>query len=290
MKYAALLVAAGFWCFAADAITDESLRSEALRAVFPGMRVDATRKRVEQFTLPSKRPLSYRDAQIGETIYRVVGKRTNYVEDCASDDLGSGRFSGAREVAFRLYPWPGSHDDYVAVLQYGFSGARPAMTCSTIGLVAHLQRRGTRLFTTERALLESQHHWSVVEMSLTDITGDDIEELVVESDFGGPAARFTRIHIFDLSQRKLRPPFEILGRCEFDLGPQDQRVSLTVLDSTRSQASAGTQYCFTTTVFMEKTLTLKPPRVEQRCFPVGLDAEQQSEYLRRQEKLRPLPR
>jgi hypothetical protein len=135
----------GLLMFAAtDPITDEALRLDALRAVFPGMPVIAVPgKRVKAPKVDRASEIQFPNALAGEPLYRATGKARNEVEHCASEDMLKQTFSSVREVAFRLYAWPRSASDFVAILQYDFAGANPALACSSVGLITHFRGRRT---------------------------------------------------------------------------------------------------------------------------------------------------
>src|SRR5436190_11491881 len=120
-----------------DPITDEALRLEALRAVFPGMPVVAVPgMRVKARERDWKSVIPFPDAMAGEPVYRVTGQPRNEVERCNAD-RGMKRPSVVREVALRVYAWPRLSTDFVAILQYEFADASATMPCSSIGLVTH---------------------------------------------------------------------------------------------------------------------------------------------------------
>jgi hypothetical protein len=259
-RLALVICSAGLVFGASDPITDEALRMEALRAVFPGMQISATGKRVNARERDWSSVIPFPDALAGEQVYRVAGKPQNEVERCNADG-GIGRISSVREVALRLYAWPRLSTDFVAVLQYAFAAALPTMPCSSIGLVAHIARRAGRLVAEDQFLLDSEHHWSIPGIELVDLTGDGIEELVVDSDFGGAYVSASKRYIFDLSRARLAL------RAEADshvvrLEPGHQQEFTFVLDRARSRSYAGTKFCFINTVYRPS-----PPRVTNVCLP-----------------------
>jgi hypothetical protein len=171
-------------------ISDESLRIIALRATFPGMEVSIDQgARIDNSSPEKPKPGEFasRDALAHESVYRVVGKAMNKVETWASDDvINPGRLSNTRLVRFRLFRWPNENaDGLLAVLQYDFAGANPAMSCPSIGLLVHLVRNAARWEPRDEYLLETVHHHSIRGIEMLDLTGDGADELVVESDFGG---------------------------------------------------------------------------------------------------------
>jgi hypothetical protein len=109
-----------------------------------------------------------------EPAYRVVGKAMNKVERWASDDvINPGRFSDTRQVRFRLFRWPNENaDGLLAILQYDFPDANPAMSCPSIGLLVHLVRNAADWEPRDKYLLETVHHYSIlgIEMRILLVT------------------------------------------------------------------------------------------------------------------------
>lgn len=278
--------------FAADTapITDEALRLEALRAVFPGMPVVAVPgKRVKTEKVDRNSDIQFPNALAGEQLYQATGKARNEVEHCASEDMLKQTFSSVREVAFRVYPWPRSTTDFAAVLQYDFSDASPALSCSSIGLITHLLRKANKLVVIEQVLLDPMHHWSLPQIRLVDLTGDGIDELVVESDGGGAEVASSTMHIYDLSRGRLNER-AIAGVRNLIYRSGEEEESTFVLDVARSRTFAGAKFCFVKTRFMERMRKLTPPRVSNVCFGAGLDKDERRERKDLEEMLRPLPR
>src|SRR6185436_7768326 len=86
---------------ATDPITDEALRLEALRAVFPGMPVVAVAgKRIK---VPKVNRETDPDALAGEQIYRVTGQPQDKTEQCAAESVIDLRLASTHEVAIRVY-------------------------------------------------------------------------------------------------------------------------------------------------------------------------------------------
>jgi len=247
---------------ATDPITDEALRLEALRAVFPGMPVVAVPgKRVRARERDWKSVVPFPDAMAGESVYRVTGLPRNEVERCNADRGLKGP-SMVREVALRLYAWPRLNTDFVAVLQYEFTDASASMPCSSIGLIVHLSRGAEKLEATEEFLVNTEHHWSLPGIQLVDLTGDGIEELVVESDIGGAYISASNLYILDLSRGRLSLRAETSSHV-VRLEPSQEEEFATVLDIPRSRLFAGAKFCFVETVYKKLT----SPRVKRLCIP-----------------------
>ncbi len=161
-------------------------------------------KRIDDSSPGKPKPgeIASRDALANESVYRVVGKAMNKAEAWASDDASNpGRFSDTRRVRFRLFHWPNENGDgLLVVLQYDFRDASPAMSCPSIGLLVHLVRNAANWELRDEYLLETTHHHSLQGIEMLDLTGDGMDELVIESDFGGAGLWVSSIQVFELSQ------------------------------------------------------------------------------------------
>jgi hypothetical protein len=250
-------------------ISDEALRIVAVQAVFPQMQVSVDpAKKIDDSSLATKpSELSFPDALAGEIVYRVVGKAMNKAESWASDDvINPGRFSNAREVRFKLFRWPNEGTDgLLAVLQYDFPGANPAMSCPSIGLLIHLARKAANWELRDEYLLETVHHHSMQGIKMLDLTGDGTDELVIESDFGGAGVSASSMQVFDLSHGH----FQELLSTESELADSDQEGFTQTLDIGATVRSNGQRFCFTKTTLFEKGKWFKSPQVSHPCYKRG---------------------
>ena len=264
-------------------ITDEALRVTALKAIFRGMQVEIDPGKKIDSSWPKKRKAGevfFPDALAEENVYNVKGKAVNKVEHCASEDLSTLRFSNIRQVRFRLYQWPETNDDgLLAVLQYNFPRARPAMSCASIGLLVHLERTPARWTVKNQYVVETTHHDSLQGIRLLDLTGDRVNQLVIESNWGGCCAVVSSMQIFDLSHHR----FEEVLNTESRLLEADDRPNTQILDIDRTQASHGRRFCFIKTMFHENGKVFRRPRVTRPCYPRGSGVDN-----REQEWLAPL--
>ncbi|WP_321477698.1 hypothetical protein [uncultured Paludibaculum sp.] len=252
-----------------EPIHDEALRLAVLKAVFPGMRSavlpgvridDSWSQNIRQGAL------TFPDALAAEAVYQVVGQARNEVERCASEDMLASRFSVTRRVRFKLFGWPTSRPGaLLAVLQYDFKGAKPAMSCPSVGLLVRLDRTAARWVLRQQYLLGPVHHSSLQSIQLLDLTGDGKEDLVVESDFGGAGTTGSRLQIFDLSHGQFEELLLTFSR--FD--GMDDGSFTQVLDAGRTLQSRGQRFCFQRTVLFEHDNSIIPPRVTQPCYPRG---------------------
>jgi hypothetical protein len=251
-------------------VSDEALRLLALRATFAGMEVSVDQgKRIDGSwpEKPKPREIVFPDALADEAVYRVVGKATNNAETWASDDvITPGKFSHTRQVRFRLFRWPGEMaDGLLAVLQYDFAGANPAMSCPSIGLLVHLVGNGAGWRLRDEYLLETVHHHSLQRIELLDLTGDGIEELVIESDWGGAGVIGSSLQVFDLSHGR----FDEILDTESRLEDSDQEGFMQVLDIGRTLQTHGQRFCFSKTILFEKGKWSKTPRMAHPCYRRG---------------------
>jgi hypothetical protein len=248
--------------------------SDVLRAIFPGMDIVATTRHRDDSS--TKDGIVYPDAFAGEAIFQVNGPATNDVEQCAAGA------STSRELRVRVFDWPRTRADMLAVVQYRFIGATPTFDCPSIGMVVHLSRRGSALQVMERRLVEPDHHWSFAGVALADVTNDGVEELLVEPKLSGGGGVATALQIFDLSGRRLRQILATDSRVD----TQGDRYSQTI-DLERSRADGGRSVCFELTVFVKNDRTLAKPRVSFECYPTGTGVDDKQAQLLDQ-RLRPL--
>lgn len=273
--WAAVLVVCAWRGEAAD------LGTEALQAIFPGMDVVATTRHRDDSG--KDRWIASPDALAAEAIYQVNGPPANAIERCASENLGSAHFSQSREVRLLLLPWPRTRADYAGVLQYSFIGSNPAGSCWSIGAVIHLARRGPQWEVVERRLVEPHRHNKFEGVQMVDVTGDGVEDLVVEPSFGGPGASGSSLLIFDLSGRRLRPILQTQSRLEFG---KDDAYSQK-LDPPGSVESGGKSVCFELTVYVKGGRVYSKPRVTHECYPSGTGVDEKQARVINQ-GLRPL--
>ncbi|SPE30388.1 exported hypothetical protein [Candidatus Sulfopaludibacter sp. SbA3] len=120
--------------FAADPITDETLRFRVLSAIFPDMEIGQVQRRIDStLRLGAGPSLLFPDALALAPAYRVTGPPQDERERCAAANLVKRTASGERELRFMVFPWPGaSRGELLAVLQYRFVDAEPAAACPTL--------------------------------------------------------------------------------------------------------------------------------------------------------------
>jgi hypothetical protein len=258
-------------------ISDEALRLAALRAIFPGMEISADRsaKKPER-TRPKPGAMFFPDALADEGVYRVVGKAMNEAEKGASEDLMTETFSHTRQVQFRLFGWPGENGaGLLAVLQYDFLGARPAMACLSIGLLAHLVKDSKDWQVHNEYLLDMMHHSSLQKIDLLDLTGRGKIELLIESDGGGAGSACSTLQVFDLNHGR----FDELVNTYSRLVYMEDDWFTQVLDIGRTRRTHGQQFCCVKTTLFENGKPFKPERVTHPCYKRGdgIDADDVNE-------------
>src|SRR3974377_935917 len=82
-------------------ITDERLRVDALRAIFPKMGAPVRTPKQIDDSWPKQgepRRIEFPDALAGEPLYRITGAASNEAERCTSENIGTEQFSTIREV------------------------------------------------------------------------------------------------------------------------------------------------------------------------------------------------
>ena len=128
------------------------------------------------------------------------------------------------------------------------------MACPSIGLLVQLANVNGTWKVGEQYLLETLHHWSLQTIRMLDLTGDGVDEPVVESDFGGAGTWGTNLIVFDLTQSKFEEIFST-----DDMYKQ-------VLDVPRTLQQHGDRFCFTKTTMVEATEAFRPPRITKPCY------------------------
>jgi hypothetical protein len=245
-------------------IADENLRMNALLAIFPGMQISLVPGKRLNDPPPKKTgpyELDSPDALATANVYRVIGRAMNEAEKCSSDQIITGKASRTRLVRFQIFRWP-RNTGLLAVLQYGFEDASPAMACPSIGLLVELTNIDGTWKVGEQYLLETMHHFSLQAIGMLDLTGDGIDELVLESDFGGAGTWGTNLIVFDLTKSKFEEIFSTTSRISFETDDTYKQV----LDVPRTLQQHGEHFCFTKTTMVEATEAFRPPRVTRPCY------------------------
>lgn len=250
-------------------VSDEALRLAALRSIFPGMLVSPDRsKRIDDSwpEEPNAGGLYFPDALAGESVYAVTGSAINEAESEASKNIITGKFSNTRQLRFKLFRWPKENDaGLLAVLQYDFPDASPAMSCPSIGLLVHLIRNAEDWVVKEQYLLETVHHHSLQGIRLLDLTGERADDLIIESNAGGAGTVVSDLLIFDLSKGRLDEVLNTESRMQH---MTDDWYTQT-LDLSRTRESHGQRFCFSETTLFEAGKAFRPPRVTRPCYKRG---------------------
>jgi hypothetical protein len=267
---AAILSAIAFGEHAAAPVSDENLRVVALKTVFPGGQISMDRgTKIERVKPTRFNSGAYvpADGLAGEKVYRVVGKAMNDSERVASEDVATLRVSETRQVRFMVFRWP--YEDIaglLVVLQYDFQGVHPALCCLSIGLLAHLVKDRVGNWTlADQFPFETAHHSRLGRIELLNLGGDGTNDLVIESNFGGPGTGGTRLHIFALSHGR----FEEILRTNSDLAYMDEEGYSQVLDIALTRSNHGRQFCFIKATRFESGKWFDHPRISHPCYERG---------------------
>jgi len=253
----------------AQPISDEALRVAALRAIFPGKQISINVGNKIEDSWPKqqepRRPF-FPDALAGESVYSVIGEATNEAERTASENLQTGRFSKTRQVRIKLFHWPNARSRaLLAVIQYDFAGANPALSCPSIGLLVQLVRNAGNWEWHNQYLLETTHHSSIQRIELVDLVGAGTDELVIESSYGGAGTAGSSLQVFDLSQGRFDELLDTNSRLEY----QDLEGYTQVLDVERTVHNRGQLFCVLKSTLFENGKWFDPPRVSRPCYKRG---------------------
>jgi len=250
-------------------IKDPQTRLVALHAVFPGMEITADPSAPLRHATKQKakgNPLDFPDIFANDGVYTVIGEPSNRIEGCASDDIITFKVSTKRRVHLKLFRWPNEGEfGLLVLLQYDFAGANPAMSCPTLGLLAHLTRQDGQWHARDQFALNTVHHWTLAGAHVLAPTGDSAVNLVLESNAGGAGVVVTEMYIFDLSEGRFNLLF-VTNSWEDSRGNEGQLVYRLNLDIPRTVATHGRQFCFTKQEFYTNGEGFKPPRVSHPCF------------------------
>jgi hypothetical protein len=267
-------------------VSDEALRLNVLHAIFPGMPISVVPgARIDDSwpEQPKRSELDSPDALAKENVYRVIGKAANEAEKEASDQLITRKPSSARAVRFQVFHWPNS-PGLLAVLQYKFEDAVPSMAFASIGLLVQLANVNGNWEVRDRYLLETRHHFTLQTIRVLDLNGDGIDDLVIESDFGGAETWGTNLLIFNLGA-KIERSFETTSQISYKT---DDRFT-QVLDIPKTIEQAGKLVCFTKTTMFENGMLFNPARISNPCYEPNEDLDRK-ESEERNKLLAPFPK
>lgn len=268
--FACLLVAATASFSATQPITDESLRMDALRAVFPNTTISLEAGRsINDSWSPAghSKGFTFPDALANAKVYRVVGPPSGQAEECAASDVTHEKsFSQIREVRFRVFRWPGSADSssLVAVLQYAFQGANPPMSCPSIARVSHVMKIHGRWREVAGFDLDTTHHTSVQSIKLVNLAGGHSQQLLIKSDWGGAGVHGTNLAIFSPGRRRFHQWLNVPSRV-YSSVDGDSFVQTLNVPGTRQQKAE--RFCFRKTIFAEDGKWLLQPVETHPCYP-----------------------
>jgi hypothetical protein len=258
----------------AELVTDEATRLKVLAAVFPGMSITATPgKRIDDSRRwPAGRvELDFPDALKREVVYRITGAPTTENETCAADDIIKQNQSAVREVRAKIYDLSPSR--FVAVAQYKFVDANPAMACPSIARITLVEDKAGVFTASSKFEPDTLHHWGLQRIQMASFTGDTAEQLFVESDFGGAGVLGSELLIFDVSAAGLGPIVET-DVSVYD-GLEKENLFVKSLDIARTRAIKGTRFCFTMTTYIEDDKKFNPPKITHPCYKRGEGVEKQ---------------
>lgn len=269
-----LTLSLGLALQAAQPIRDESVRRQVLTAVFPSMQISTVSGRLR----PSNKPkpgvlIFFPDALGGEHVYRITGPPSGETERCAAEDMASSAFkqSNIRELSFVLHRWP-RRPDLLAIVQYRFVGANPGGSCWSIGRLLHLTTSGDSGWrVVEELEFDTQHHSGFERIELADLDGNGVDELLLESDWGGAAIVGSNLHIFSLQDGRFERWLHTTARVQ---GIEES--SIQMLDIPQTKATNGKLFCFSKTDFAGPELQVyRTPRVSRPCYPRETNATPQ---------------
>ena len=265
-----LLVAATAPLSATKPITDESLRMDVLRAVFPKTTISlAVGRSIDDSWSPTghSKEFLFPDALATEKVYQVVGPASGRAEECAASDVINGRsFSQIREVRFQVFLWPGTADSgsLLAVLQYAFRGANPPMSCPSIARVSRVMNIGGKWRESVGFDLDTTHHASIQSIKLANLVGSHSQELLIESDWGGAGVHGSNLAIFSLSLGRFDQWLNVPSRV---YSPADRDSFVQTFDLPKTRRQNAERFCFRKIMFAKDGLWLSQSVETRPCYP-----------------------
>jgi len=260
------LVGASAALSATRPIADESLRMDALRAVFPGSTISLATGSIDNSWSPPEhsREFLFPDALATENVYDVVAPPSGPAEQCAASDVTNDTlFSKSREVRFEIFRWPGAADSasLLAVLQYKFRGANPPMSCLSIARLAHITNTGGKWRESTGFDLDTTHHTSIQRIELTTLGRQPSQDLLIESGWGGAGVTGTNLGVFSLTRGGFTQWLNVPSRV-YSFAGGDSFVQTLDLQSSNAE-----RFCFRKIMFAKNGSWLSQPVEAHPCYP-----------------------
>lgn len=254
----------------AKPIADESLRIDALRAVFPKAAISLVvgRSIDDSWSQPGhSKEFLFPDTFAAEKVYRVVGPPSGPAERCAASDVINGSSSSkVREVRFEVFRWPGSagSSSLLAIFQYKFRGANPPRSCISIARLARVTNAGGKWRESAGFNLDTTGHTSIQRIELTSLGAHHSPELLIESNWGGAGVVGTNLVVFSLSRGGFNQWLNVPSRVYSSAGGDSFAQTLD-LQSTREHNAE--RFCFRKIMFAKDGLWLPQPIETHPCYP-----------------------
>ncbi len=259
----------------ADSITAEPVRREILQAIFPKAEISVVPDRTidESWSLSGHgSEFLFPDALASERVYRAVGPIADRAERCASsDDVDGTIISNTRELRFRVFTWPRAkhpNEDVLVVLQYEFVGANPPGACPSIGRVTHMVKRNGKWRRSADLVFDTTHHRSLERIQMVGLSGEQFEELVIETDSGGAGEVGSDLVVFSLTSGTFNQWLNVPSRVYGTSGDSEgQEQFVQVLDISKTANEHAKRFCFAKTTFAVGDEWLREPRKSAPCYP-----------------------
>jgi len=148
------------------------------------------------------------------------------------------------------------------------SARAPRCPNPSIGLLVHLHKEGGRWNIRDRYVLETVHHHAIQTITLGDLTGDAVDDLLVESNNGGAGVVASSLQVFDLSRGHFEELLNTFSRLD-SRGDDDPVIFTQSFDVTRTLRSRGRRFCVSKTVLFARGRWIKQPGVVDLCYSRG---------------------
>jgi hypothetical protein len=246
-------------------VEDEQLRLKALEAIFSGTRIELTK---QKFNRPSgiragDIRIDYPDGFAQEAVYAITAPPRSKLETCAAEDLGDpAKVQTTREVRLQLFAW---REIYLAVIEYQFRGALPAMACSRLRSVfSLLPGQPWKIIGTFH--LDPTHAGPIESIQFEDLDGDGAEEALVSYVTGGLGVSYSELLVLSIANRSLVP---VTGHdLTFINDVETLELFERKLDLLATQTRKARSICFEETVYWEKSKRYRPPLKRSVCEPL----------------------
>lgn len=271
-----LALVGGTLCNAAQLVSDEATNLQALRAIFPNMRISVLPNQPEEHPSPITDPLQRLIATVQNELlhgrqYSVVGPVSQDEEDSSIDIVHPQRSaSDERRLHIEVYRWTideKGNELLVAFLSYTFANANPPRCCTTVGKMVLLSDNAERVLDTLDKMPYAFTMFTSIQFLKVDATVSEM--LLVGADFSGVGTIGINSAVFNVKHQRLNPLLWLTTMVLSEADIDDLDVHTMTLDARRTVLANGKRFFFTKKTYAVGKQVLTTPRTETAEFPVG---------------------